>query len=73
MNGIDWIVGGHTHTFMEKPDEIYSNNGDKTRILQVGFGGILLGKTDMIFEEKKLVAVNTDMIQIDSGMDKFIA
>lgn len=65
VNGIDWIVGGHSHTFMKEPDVIKSKRGYTTRILQVGFAGILLGKSDFIFEGKNLMAVNTEMLPVD--------
>ncbi len=69
VNGIDWIVGGHSHTFMDQPDLVISKRGYKTRILQVGFGGIILGNTDFIFEGKKLVAVNSRNITVDHLAD----
>ena len=68
VNGIDWIVGGHTHTFMKEPLEILSKNRHTTRILQVGWAGILLGKTDFYFEGQKLVAVQTEPMLIDSKL-----
>jgi len=65
VNGIDWIIGGHSHTFMKKPDVITSRGGHTTRILQVGFGGIWVGNTDFLFEEQKLVAVRSKIISVD--------
>ncbi len=65
VSGIDWIVGGHSHTFMDEPDVIKSKRGYTTRILQVGFGGIYLGKTDFIFEGKKLVEVQSQNYPVD--------
>ncbi len=73
VRGIDWIVGGHSHTFMEKPEEIVSEDGHITRILQVGFGGILLGKTDFIFENKNLLAVRSQNISIDSNVPEMMS
>lgn len=70
VNGIDWIVGGHSHTFMREPDVIQSKGGHTTRILQVGFAGILLGKTDFSFEGGKLTAVNTETIPVDSTISE---
>ena len=66
VNGIDWIVGGHTHTFMNEPEIVVSRHGHTARILQVGWGGIILGKSDLYFEDRQLVAVHTDCIKIDS-------
>jgi len=52
-NGIDLILGGHTHTFMQKPDIRRNNKGDEVIINQVGFGGILLGQLDFYLERNK--------------------
>ncbi|RSK47656.1 bifunctional metallophosphatase/5'-nucleotidase [Hymenobacter rigui] len=50
VSGIDLILGGHTHTFMEKPEPIASPNGQATLINQVGWSGINLGRLDYAFE-----------------------
>lgn len=73
VNGIDWIVGGHTHTFMDKPDVIISRGGHTTRILQVGWAGILLGKSDITFEGRSIVAVDTEMITVDSKVKESLS
>jgi 5'-nucleotidase len=52
-NGIDLILGGHTHTFMQRPDIRRNNKGDEVIINQVGFGGILLGQLDFYLERNK--------------------
>ncbi|GAB4134375.1 MAG: metallophosphatase [Bacteroidia bacterium] len=42
--GIDIIIGGHTHTFLDKP-AVYKNRENKdVHIAQVGWAGIRLGK-----------------------------
>ena len=46
---IDLIIGGHTHTFLDKPFEVYHTDGRITRIVQAGFGGIRLGRIDYQF------------------------
>jgi len=46
---IDLIIGGHTHTFLKKP-EIIKNSQDKDVIInQVGSNGIYVGKIDFNF------------------------
>lgn len=49
VEGIDLIIGGHTHTFMQEPEVITSTNGHVTLINQVGFGGINLGRVDYLY------------------------
>jgi 5'-nucleotidase len=53
---IDFIVGGHTHTFMKEPAIINHPNGKQTILFQVGFGGINVGKVDFTFSDQKLVS-----------------
>ena len=43
---IDVIIGGHTHTFLDKPDIRKNKAGKKVLIAQVGWAGIKLGKID---------------------------
>lgn len=52
-NYIDLIIGGHTHTFLEKPESVRNLKGAETLINQVGFAGINLGRIDFLFERKK--------------------
>ncbi|MFO8147777.1 MAG: bifunctional metallophosphatase/5'-nucleotidase [Bacteroidota bacterium] len=48
---IDLIIGGHTHTFLEKP-EVHSNKvGEKVLINQVGCYGLYLGRIDFYLDK----------------------
>lgn len=50
---IDLIIGGHTHTFMDRP-EVHTNKvGKKVLINQVGWAGLALGRIDFYLDEKK--------------------
>jgi 5'-nucleotidase len=50
---VDIIIGGHTHTFMDKPDVLTNKNGEEVLINQVGWAGIVLGRIDMEFSKGK--------------------
>ncbi|MFI5172669.1 MAG: bifunctional metallophosphatase/5'-nucleotidase [Chitinophagales bacterium] len=51
--GIDLILGGHTHTFLEAP-AIYKNAASEEVIInQVGWAGVWLGRLDIFFEKKR--------------------
>ncbi len=51
---IDLIIGGHTHTFLDKP-EIVSNRKDQPVLVnQVGCYGINLGRIDFYFDHTEL-------------------
>ena len=52
VSGIDLILGGHTHTFMDAPEPVASPDGRKTLINQVGWSGINLGRLDYEFSPK---------------------
>ena len=43
---IDLIIGGHTHTFLEKPTLTQNKDGNVVLVNQVGWGGINLGRVD---------------------------
>ncbi len=60
VDGIDLIVGGHSHTKIEQP--IKSKNG--TLILQAASSGIFLGKLDLHFKDKKLDSYNYRLIPV---------
>lgn len=47
---IDLIIGGHTHTLLDKPDVVKNKKGEDVIINQVGFGGINLGRLDFVFD-----------------------
>ena len=48
---IDLIIGGHTHTFLEKPVNIRNRDGQEIHICQVGWAGLKLGRVDFYFEQ----------------------
>lgn len=59
-SNIDLILGGHTHTFMEKA-EIHKNKiGQPVLINQVGFAGLMLGRIDFYFNKKGAVNLYAD-------------
>jgi len=48
---IDYIIGGHTHTFLEHPAEVINLDDQKVLVSQAGWGGILLGRLDLVFSK----------------------
>ena len=53
VSGIDLIIGGHTHTFLDMPVLHKNKQGHETIINQVGWAGIRLGRIDYVFDRKK--------------------
>jgi len=50
---IDLIIGGHTHTFLDKPTIVKNSEGKDVLVNQVGCYGINLGRIDFYFENDK--------------------
>ena len=51
---IDLIIGGHTHTFMDKPVKVKNSDGKDVMINQVGCFGINLGKIDFYLSNNSI-------------------
>ncbi|MNK02311.1 Trifunctional nucleotide phosphoesterase protein YfkN precursor [compost metagenome] len=45
--GIDVIIGGHTHTFLEELQEFKNKEGKAVFVNQVGYAGLKLGRIDI--------------------------
>ena len=50
---IDLIIGGHTHTFLDKPTVVKNAAGQEVLVNQVGCYGINLGRIDFYFDSNK--------------------
>lgn len=50
---IDLIIGGHTHTFLDKPTEVRNLDNQITLVNQTGRSGVNLGRIDFILDRKK--------------------
>lgn len=50
-SGIDMVLGGHSHTFLPEPVLQKNKNGENVIINQVGFGGINMGRIDVIINQ----------------------
>lgn len=48
---IDLIIGGHTHTFLDKPVFIKNKCEKMVMINQVGWAGVILGKIEIFFHK----------------------
>jgi 5'-nucleotidase len=64
-SGIDLIIGGHTHTFLDKPASFKNAVGKEVLVNQVGFAGINLGRLDYTFSAtKKNILVKSHTVAI---------
>lgn len=63
---LDLILGGHTHTFLNEPVKVLNKKGRPVTINQVGWGGVLLGRLEVVFERnfrRKCIHCNNQMIR----------
>lgn len=47
VEGMDLIIGGHTHTFLDQPVAVQNPSGKNTCVTQMGHSGIRLGRVDL--------------------------
>jgi 5'-nucleotidase len=68
VSGVDLILGGHTHTFIEKPEVLRHENGHETMINQVGWSGLFLGRIDFTFhrKSKRRTDTRTAVLAVDN-------
>ncbi len=53
---IDYVIGGHTHTFMDSPLEIKNLDGVIVPVSHSGWGGLRIGRLDVEFDSKKNIS-----------------
>ena len=51
VDGIDLIIGGHTHTFLDEPVFVQKEMDKYTAITQMGHSGVRLGRMDISFSD----------------------
>lgn len=61
--GIHLIIGGHTHTFLDKPTEVINKSGKTVLVNQVGWAGVNLGRVD--FEVDSALFSKKDVLIVD--------
>ena len=61
---IDLIIGGHTHTFLDRPTKVTNKSGKVTLVNQVGFAGLNLGRIDFYFNENKSQSAKDILIEL---------
>ncbi len=57
VSGMDVIIGGHSHTFLDQPTKIQQDLGE-AHIFQVGWGGINLGRMDFALAKGQVRAAS---------------
>ncbi len=63
-SGIDLIIGGHTHTFLDQPEMVLNTKGETVLVNQVGCYGINLGRIDFYLKQGNLTASDKVVYEI---------
>lgn len=61
---IDLIIGGHTHTFLEKPTVVLNAEQKEVIVNQVGCYGVRIGQIDFYFDEFKSKSTTARVIKV---------
>ena len=64
-SGIDLILGGHTHTFLDQPVNVKNADQQNVMINQVGWAGINLGKIDFFISKDQPGKASASLITLD--------
>jgi len=51
-SNIDFIIGGHTHTFLAQPTVLLNKEGENVIVNQVGWAGVNLGRVDFYLGDR---------------------
>jgi len=71
VDGIDLIIGGHTHTLLDEPVIVEKSGKAPTMISQVGHAGVVLGRIDFEFDRSnRLRRAWTANQRVDAQYDK---
>ncbi len=69
VEGIDLILGGHSHTFMDEPDVYLHAGGRQTLVNQVGWAGMRLGRVDVSVDPQANPAWGWTQYSVDRSLD----
>ena len=69
VEGIDLILGGHTHTFMDSPDVYPRPGGRETLVHQVGWAGMRLGRVDVVLDPRGTRSWGWAQYPVDGTLD----
>ncbi len=64
VDGIDYIVSAHTHTFMQQPVKQQQPCGAETLIFQVGKSGIYVGRADFVLKSGNLASIQAALLDL---------
>ena len=72
-NGIDMILGGHSHTFLPEPVIIKNKDGKDVIVNQVGFGGINVGRIDISITDSPNGETDNKLITLNGAYPHIVS
>ena len=63
--GVDAVIGGHSHTFLDTPTRLPQALGE-TLVFQVGFGGVNLGRMDFAMTQGQVRAASGSSMAVEA-------
>lgn len=63
--GVDAVIGGHSHTFLDVPTRVPQALGE-TLVFQVGFGGVNLGRMDFAVVRGQVKAASGSAMPVEA-------
>ncbi len=67
---IDMIIGGHSHTFLNYPEYVTNQEGEKVLITQTGSKGICLGYAKIKLDDNGTPSFTYKLIPVKNHLDK---
>ncbi|MBK1875711.1 metallophosphatase [Pelagicoccus mobilis] len=64
VEGVDLVLGGHSHTFLDELVELRRKGGGVTRITQQGWGGMRLGRVDVALGKSDSLVIRQDPLLV---------
>ena len=69
---IDMIIGGHSHTFLNYPEYVTNQEGEKVLITQTGSKGICLGYAKIKLDDNGNPSFTYKLIPVKNHLDKML-
>ena len=66
IENVDMVIGGHSHTFLEKPEYITDRTGRKIPVVTDGLWGLNIGQADIYTENLQNILTGGEPANIDS-------
>lgn len=68
VEGVDLVLGGHSHTFLDDLVELPRKGGGVTRITQQGWAGIRLGRVEVTLGKGETLAMSQNPMEVAESL-----